>query len=179
MPTILLSPVGGVLADRYDRRLLMIIGDLFSGLGLVYILWQMQIGNTGMAPILLGVTWNAVFVALLEPSYKATVTDLLTQEEYGKASGMVQIAGNARYLISPALAGVILGVADIRVILLIDICTFFLTITMVAMVRKAVKKPVQKENRGMIGELREGFLVIAKNKGIRAVSYTHLRAHET
>lgn len=35
MPTILLSPVGGVLADRYDRRLLMIIGDLFSGLGLV------------------------------------------------------------------------------------------------------------------------------------------------
>lgn len=169
MPTILLSPVGGVLADRYDRRLLMIIGDLFSGLGLVYILWQMQIGNTGMAPILLGVTWNAVFVALLEPSYKATVTDLLTQEEYGKASGMVQIAGNARYLISPALAGVILGVADIRVILLIDICTFFITITMVAMVRKAVKKPVPRENRGMMGELREGFLVIAKNKGIRAL----------
>ena len=29
MPTILLSPLGGVLADRYDRRLLMIIGDLF------------------------------------------------------------------------------------------------------------------------------------------------------
>lgn len=35
LPTILLSPLGGVLADRYDRRLLMIIGDLFSGLGLM------------------------------------------------------------------------------------------------------------------------------------------------
>lgn len=68
MPTILLSPVGGVLADRYDRRLLMIIGDLFSGLGLIYILWQIQIGNTGMMLILLGVTFNAVFVALLEVS---------------------------------------------------------------------------------------------------------------
>lgn len=45
LPTILLSPIGGVLADRYDRRMLMIIGDLCSGLGLVYILWQMQIGN--------------------------------------------------------------------------------------------------------------------------------------
>ena len=33
LPTILLSPLGGVLADRYDRRILMIIGDLFSGLG--------------------------------------------------------------------------------------------------------------------------------------------------
>ena len=35
LPTILLSPLGGVLADRYDRRILMIIGDLFSGLGLL------------------------------------------------------------------------------------------------------------------------------------------------
>lgn len=38
LPTILLSPLGGVLADRYDRRLLMIIGDLCSGLGLLYVL---------------------------------------------------------------------------------------------------------------------------------------------
>ena len=46
MPSIILSPIGGLLADRYDRRLLMIIGDLFSGLGLIYILWnRRQIGR--------------------------------------------------------------------------------------------------------------------------------------
>ena len=166
MPTILLSPVGGVLADRYDRRLLMIIGDLFSGLGLIYILWQIQIGNTGMMPILLGVTFNAVFVALLEPSYRATVTDLLTEEEYGKASGMVQIAGNAKYLISPALAGIILGVADIRVILLIDICTFIVTVSMVASVRKTVRKPIKRETQGVFLEMKEGLMFLARNKGI-------------
>ncbi|MBQ6995513.1 MAG: MFS transporter [Lachnospiraceae bacterium] len=171
MPTILLSPVGGVLADRYDRRLLMIIGDLFSGLGLVYILWQMQIGNSGMLPILIGVTFNAVFVALLEPAYKATVTDLLTEEEYGKASGMVQIAGNARYLISPALAGMILAVADIEVILLIDISTFLVTVLMVTLVRKTVKKPVKRENMSMLYEMREGFLFIVQNKGIRSLVF--------
>lgn len=171
MPTILFSPVGGVLADRYDRRLLMIIGDLFSGLGLVYILWQMQIGNSGMLPILIGVTFNAVFVALLEPAYKATVTDLLTEEEYGKASGMVQIAGNARYLISPALAGMILAVADIEVILLIDISTFLVTVLMVALVRKTVKKPVKRENMSMLYEMREGFLFIVQNKGIRSLVF--------
>lgn len=169
MPTILLSPVGGVLADRYDRRLLMIIGDLFSGLGLIYILWQIQIGNTGMMPILLGVTFNAVFVALLEPSYRATVTDLLTEEEYGKASGMVQIAGNAKYLISPALAGIILGVADIRVILLIDICTFIVTVSMVASVRKTVRKPIKRETQGVFLEMKEGLMFLARNKGIRSL----------
>lgn len=166
LPTILLSPLGGVLADRYDRRLLMIIGDLFSGLGLLYVLWNIHIGMESMLPIIVGVTFNAVFVALLEPSFKATVTDLLTEEEYAKASGMVQIAGNARYLISPALAGVLLAVADIQLILILDICTFFITITTVALVRKSIGKPAPKEKKGTFTEIREGVAVLKQNKGI-------------
>lgn len=166
MPTVLLSPLGGVLADRYDRRLLMIIGDLCSGLGLVLIFWQIQTGGKSMLPILIGVTLNAVFVALLEPSYRATVTDILTEEEYAKASGMVQVAGNARYLISPALAGILLAVADIRLILLIDIGTFFITVSMVALVRKAIKKPLKKESQGLVKELKQGLDVITGNKGV-------------
>lgn len=166
LPTILLSPFGGVLADRYDRRLLMIIGDLFSGLGLLYVLWNIQIGTESMLPIIAGVTFNAVFVALLEPSFKATVTDLLTEDEYAKASGMVQIAGNARYLISPALAGILLAVSDIRLILLLDICTFFITITTVAFVRKSIGKPAPREKQSSLAELREGFAVLRDSKGI-------------
>ena len=166
LPTILLSPLGGVLADRYDRRILMIIGDLFSGLGLLYILWQIQIGAGSMLPILIGVTFNAVFVALLEPSYRATITDLLTQEEYDRASGMVQMAGNARYLLSPALAGILLAVADIRLILVLDISTFFITITMVALVRKTIQKPVKRETQGFLTEMKQGFTVMTENKGI-------------
>lgn len=166
LPTILLSPLGGVLADRYDRRLLMIIGDLFSGFGLLYVLWNIHTGTDSMLPIIAGVTFNAIFVALLEPSFKATVTDLLTEDEYAKASGMVQIAGNARYLISPALAGILLAVSDIRLILLLDICTFFITITTVAFVRKSIGKPVAKEKKSALAEMKEGFAVIKQSKGI-------------
>lgn len=166
LPTILLSPLGGVLADRYDRRFLMIIGDLFSGFGLLYVLWNIHTGTDSMLPIIAGVTFNAIFVALLEPSFKATVTDLLTEDEYAKASGMVQIAGNARYLISPALAGILLAVSDIRLILLLDICTFFITITTVAFVRKSIGKPVAKEKKSALAEMKEGFAVIKQSKGI-------------
>ena len=167
LPTVLLSPLGGVLADRYDRRLLMIIGDLFSGLGLAYVLWNIQAGSDSMLPICIGVTFNAVFVALLEPSFKATITELLTEEEYARASGMVQIAGNAKFLISPALAGILLAVADIRLILLIDIGTFLITVTTVAIVRKSVGKAVKTERQSIGREMRLGFAEINKSKGIR------------
>lgn len=167
LPTVLLSPLGGVLADRYDRRLLMIIGDLFSGLGLAYVLWNIQTGSDSMFPICIGVTFNAVFVALLEPSFRATITELLTEEEYARASGMVQIAGNAKFLISPALAGILLAVADIRLILLIDIGTFLITVTTVAIVRKSVGKAVKTERQSIGREMRLGFAEINKSKGIR------------
>lgn len=167
LPTVLLSPLGGVLADRYDRRLLMIIGDLFSGLGLAYVLWNIQAGSDSMLPICIGVTFNAVFAALLEPSFRATITELLTEEEYARASGMVQIAGNAKFMISPALAGIILAVADIRLILLIDIGTFLITVTTVAIVRKSVGKAVKTERQSIGREMRLGFAEINKSKGIR------------
>lgn len=169
MPTILLSPVGGVLADRYDRRLLMILGDGCSALGLAYILWHIQFGGFRILPILAGVTFNAVFVALLEPSYKATVTDLLTEEEFAKASGMVQMTGNARYLISPAVAGILLGVADIRLILVIDICTVFVTVFTTAIVRKTIRKPIVREGQGFIREMKIGMGAIRESKGVFAL----------
>lgn len=169
LPTVLLSPLGGVLADRYDRRLLMIIGDLFSGLGLAYVLWNIQTGSDSMLPICIGVTFNAVFVALLEPSFRATITELLTEEEYARASGMVQIAGNAKFLISPALAGILLAVADIRLILLIDIGTFLITVTTVAIVRKSVGKAVKSKRQSIGREMRLGFAEINKSKGIRTL----------
>ena len=104
LPTLLFSVPAGVLADRYDRRLLMMIGDGCSALGIFYILVCMRSGEAALYQICIGVFVSAVFSALLEPAYRATVTDLLTKEEYSRAGGMVSIAGSARYLISPVLA---------------------------------------------------------------------------
>lgn len=173
LPTILLSPVGGILADIFDRRLMMICGDFFSAFGLLYILISINTGHTGILPIAIGVTINSVFVSLLNPAYKATVTDLLTEDEYVKASGLMQIAGNAKYLISPAIAGIILAYSDIRVILIIDILTIIVTILVVALVRRNIHKlkprPRPRPRQGKIKlykEFKEGVQYISKDKGV-------------
>lgn len=124
MPSLLLSAFAGVLADRYDRRLLMVLGDSLSAIGLVFILICMLRGEAQLWQICVGVTISSVFSSLLDPAYKATVTDLLTEEQYTRASGFVQVAGSAKFLISPILAGFLLTVTDIKLLLVIDICTF-------------------------------------------------------
>ena len=166
MPSIVLSPIGGLLADRYDRRLLMIIGDLFSGLGLVYILWSIQAGEKSIVPIFIGITFSSIFTSLLEPSYRATLTDILDEENYAKASGLIQAAGSAKYLISPVIAGMILSVADIRVILLLDILTFITTCLMIFLVRKSMNSETQNYKKDSFKGLLEGLFIIKENRGV-------------
>lgn len=166
LPTLLLSVPSGVLADRYDRRLLMMLGDGCSALGILYILLCMMRGDAALWQICTGVFISSVFSALLEPSYRATVTDLLTQEEYSRASGMVSIAGSARYLISPILAGALLAVSDIRLLLVIDICTFFPTVLAAAVVRKGIAVKVSESRPSFRESLRQGWSAVAGNRGI-------------
>ena len=165
LPGLLLKVPAGVLADRYDRRVLMMIGDGCSGLGVLFILICMLRGEAALWQIYLGVIISSVFSALLEPAFTATITDLLTKEEFSKANGLVSMAGSARYLFSPIIAGFLLAFSDIKLILIIDICTFFLTIVSAAVVRNGLEtKPV--ERKPFFQSMKEGWAYVLQKKGL-------------
>ena len=166
LPGLLLKVPAGVLADRYDRRLLMMIGDGCSGIGVLFILLCMLGGEAELWQIYVGVIISSVFSALLEPAFTATITDLLTKEQFSRANGLVSMAGSARYLFSPILAGFILAFSDIKVILVIDICTFFLTIISAAVVRNSIAAKPVAERKPFFRSMKEGWDVIAKRKGL-------------
>ena len=166
LPTLLLSVPAGVLADRYDRRLLMMIGDGFSAVGILYILLCMMNGGATLAQICTGVFISSFFSALLEPSFRATITDLLTREEYSRASGLVSLAGSARYLFSPVIAGFLLTISDIKLLLIIDICTFFLTVVSAAVVRKGIGSRAAEKKESFLQSMKAGWRVLRANRGV-------------
>ena len=166
MPSLLLSAFAGVLADRYDRRLLMVLGDSLSAIGLVFILICMLRGEVQLWQICVGVTISSVFSSLLDPAYKATVTDLLTKEQYTKASGLVQIAGTSKFLISPIIAGYLLMIWDIKLLLIIDICTFFVTVTTTLVVRSGLAAKTYERANSFIRDFKDGWSAISGNRGV-------------
>lgn len=166
LPSLLLSAPAGVLADRYDRRLLMMIGDGLSALGLVYILICMFSGEARLYQICIGVFVSSVFSSLLEPAYRATVSDLLTKDEFSKASGMVSLAGSARYLVSPLIAGLLLSVSDIKLLIIIDICTFFLTVICTGVVRNGLEQQASENTETFMESFKEGWHALTEKKGI-------------
>ena len=166
LPTLLLSVPAGVLADMFDRRALMMIGDGCSAIGVLYILLCMQAGGAALWQICLGVFLSSAFSALLEPAFKATITDLLTKEEYTRANGFLSLASSARYLVSPLIAGLLLASHDIRLLLIIDICTFFVTLAATAAVRRGLPAKADEKREGFMNSLREGWQAVCARKGV-------------
>lgn len=166
LPSIILSVPAGVLADKYDRRLLMVIGDGCSGMGIVYILWCMMNGEATLSQICIGVFISSVFSSLLEPSFRATINDLLTKDEFSKASGLLSLAGSSKYLLSPIIAGLLLTISDVKLLLIIDICTFILTVICTLIIRKSIKSKNNINTDHFLSGLKDGWEVIYGNRGV-------------
>ena len=166
LPALLLFVSAGVLADMFDRRVLMMIGDGCSAIGILYILLCLNTGGAGLLQICLGVLVSSFFSALLEPAFKATITDLLTKEEYTKANGLTSLASSARYLVSPMIAGLLLSAHDIRLLLIIDICTFFVTLAATAAVRRGIRTKKDDHRERFSQSLREGWKALHARKGV-------------
>lgn len=170
VPSIVLAPVGGVLADRFDRRMLMIAGDTLSGLGLVGLLIAVSTGTANTLVICLCVGFSSVFSSVMDPAYRATVTDLLTPAQYAKAAGMVQFASASQYLVSPIVAGMLMAVFPISVILVIDLGTMVVTILAMVIVWRAVRRlgatTASSSNTGFWADFREGARFLLSHRAL-------------
>ena len=167
LPPFILRPFGGILADRYDRRLMMLIGDLGATLGLLFIFFIMLKGNIQLWQIYLGIAISSIFSAFQDPAYKASVTDLLSEAQYAKASGLVQLASSAQHLISPFLAGILLTIIDIKFIFMIDISTFLIASAIIIWIRKTLGiTKTEKPKQNFIADFKEGITEFSKNKGV-------------
>jgi MFS family permease len=135
LPRLLLSPFAGVLADRWNRRSLMILADVGSGFVTLGVLLLLLTGVLQVWHIYLIATLYSIFSAFQEPAYAASVTMLVPKQELGRANGLIQIGQSLEMLVTPLLAGVLYGLIGFRGVVLIDALTFLFAVGTLLLVR--------------------------------------------
>lgn len=169
LPTIVSGPFAGALADRFDRRKLMVLGDGLSTLGILLILYALYFADSNVILIGCGVFVSALFSSMIEPAAKASVSDMLSQEEYTKASGLLQLAGAARFLISPIISTFVMARGGLKMVLFIDLLTIVSTIGAVVYISKGLAARETPKDQAYQQSLRQGFDAIKSNAGIRVL----------
>lgn len=166
MPSLLLKPIGGMLADYLNRRAMMIIGDTGSALSVLFIIVMLFLYPNMLWPIYVGTVFGSIAIAIQNPAYKATITDLLKEGAYSKGSGLVQLAESSRYIISPMVAGLLISHMAIEYVLAIDCLSFIVAVLAVFKIRKKIldkKSSTEEEASGsLISNFFIGFKFIIK-----------------
>ncbi|TML19204.1 MAG: MFS transporter, partial [Actinobacteria bacterium] len=151
--------IGGVLADRYSRKLLLIGSDLtravvIAGLAVVDASGHLSFG------LLIGfVALHGLGSGLFQPAFGGIVPLLVDEPHLGSANALVGISRQAAYVVGPAAAGLIYGVAGSSAIFAVDALSFVVSAALLAYARPRVyeRAPTEPLRR----ELTTGFRYVA------------------
>ncbi|HLF89955.1 MAG TPA: MFS transporter [Anaerolineales bacterium] len=151
-PQVILSPLAGAIVDRYDRKLVMIASDLAAGLATIALFILLNLDQLEIWHLYVANAFAGAFGAFQFPAYSAAVTVMIPKEHYGRANGMIALAGSASGIFAPIIAGAMIGLIGIGGIMTFDIITFVFAIAMVLLVH--IPQPRQsKEGQAAKGNL--------------------------
>jgi MFS family permease len=176
-PMLIISPLAGAIVDRHDRKLMMMISDLASGLMTVIVLILYASGQLQIWHLYITGAVSGLFQAFQWPAYSAAITTMLPKEQYGRANGMMSLAETGSGIFAPLLAGSLIGLIGIGGILAIDVVTFVVAITALLFVRIPNPKRTEEGQEGQGSLLKEaayGFRYILRRPSLLGLQIVFL-----
>lgn len=156
IPTILLSPFGGILADQANRRNIMVALDTLSGLSVLIAGFAMASGqDIPVIGTLLVVL--SVLGAFESPTVQACIPQMLSGENIIKGNAVVNQVASIASLVTPFLGSVFYTALGIRPVFYAAVVCFFVTALFECFIRLDYKKPTQ--SAGIFTVIREDFAV--------------------
>lgn len=139
IPSILLSPIGGIAADRVNKRNIMVVLDFLTA-GLI-LLFAVRI-HTGNLIFHLTVTLMLLYgiAGAYQPTVQASIPVLVGQEQYIAANSVINTVNAVSSLIGPALGGVLYSAFGLEPVLWICVTCFCLSAGMELFIHIPYKK---------------------------------------
>lgn len=127
LPALLFGPVAGGIADRFDRRRLLVGAELASTAVLVALLL-----DDSMLVSFAAFFGLNVFTELYKPAQRAVVTQMMPPEDYVAANGLLSSTTTTARIVGPGVAGAIVAVVEPEVLFAVDAVTYLASVVVLA-----------------------------------------------
>lgn len=156
IPTILLSPFGGILADRANRRNIMVMLDFISGVAVlisVFAMWN--------SPSVLSITALMLVLSVLgafeSPTVQACVPQMQTGDNIIKANAVVSQVAAVAGVVAPIIGSILYTVLGLKLVMIISVFCFLLTAAFECFIKLEYIKRTEKE--GIVKLIKSDFKV--------------------
>jgi DHA3 family macrolide efflux protein-like MFS transporter len=150
LPRVILSPIAGSIADRYNRRMILILADCGAALTTLAVAMILFSGSLQVWHIYLTTAISSAFSAFQEPAYRASITMMVPKKDLARAGGIQQIGFAIQSILTPLIASVLYLSVGLEGVILIDFATFFIAIGALLVVR--IPQPRATTETGEEGE---------------------------
>jgi MFS family permease len=169
VPFLILSPVAGVMVDRYNRKLMMMVSDLVAILPTAGLLVLSAQGRLEVWHFYIAAAFQGIGNTFQWPAYSAAISVMVPKEQLGRANGMMSLIEAGPGVLAPILAGLALPVVGLTGILSLDVATFLVAILALAVV--FIPQPPQSEagreaQGSWIKEAKYGFSYIFRRPSL-------------
>ncbi len=163
IPIFLLSLFGGVLADRVDKRNILIFTQIFFMLLAFLLAFLTQFQLIKPQQIMAIALLNGVIMAFDAPARQSIVVELVGREHIFNAIVLNSVAFNSSRFIGPAIAGVLISLIGMSGCFYLNGISFLAVIAALFWI-KPVKNSAAQKNNSALRDLKEGLLFISRNR---------------
>jgi len=160
IPTIAFSLVGGVIADRFDRKKILVVTQVVAALSSLLLAVLTWTGVVNVWQILVIGFVSSVFFAVDNPTRQAIVPDMVGRERVTSAVGLNSAAWNGAAIIGPSIAGVLLAVMSAAGLFMLNGLSYFAVIGALFVLPELPRRAVAR--RSAVGQLADGLRYISE-----------------
>ncbi len=155
IPTILLSPLGGFLADRADRRNIMVALDALTGVSVLCAALFLSESNA-IAVISTLLIILSILGAFETPTVQACIPTMLQGDNIMKGNAVVNQVASLSYLIAPVLGGVLYAMLGLKPVMYASVVCFFITALFECFIKLSYQR-IQNQG-GVLQIVKQDFL---------------------
>ena len=168
LPSVLFAFVAGALADRWNKKRIMLISDLVAAMGTVtvFVLYgtdQLQIWHLYLVNLVI-----SFMNAFQSPAAYVATSLLVPEDQYVRAGGLQSLSDSLVAILTPALAAAILAFGGLKTVLIVDLSTFAVAFsTLLFFIHlPPVTRQADPAERTFLQSCTEGLRFLMENRGL-------------
>jgi MFS family permease len=159
LPYALLGPFGGVVADRYDRRSVLLVGDVIRA-ALMFVLAAAVAGHAAILLVIAVTTLSSVAGAAERPAAMALMPRLVGESRLGPANALLHTVQELGVVVGPAIGAILLTVSPSWVAFLVNGFTFLLSALFISTMRSRPVTAASAQQEAATAQLRLGLATV-------------------
>ncbi len=168
LPAILFAPIAGAIADRYDRRKVMIFSDTLAACSTVAVALLFWTDALQIWHLYITATIGSISMTFQEPAYTAAITQLIPKRYLGHANGIVQFGSATGRMLALFLGGILVVTIGLNGVFVIDFLSFLFAISTLLFIRFP-NTLFRTREEPFLKEITRGWDYIIKRKGLVAM----------